>query len=159
MRRAIVGPAREDRRGRPAPELDPVALGASVADPAQIFVQKRVEVVLLRRIELDQGVVRRLGNSGVHGGAAGRHGKAGVASETAGDRVHRIEDGDVHDRKGARRAQGTELLGSVGGTGNVIERVGIECDLIPAPDYAESGPGLRSRRVARLRRVLVVRPP
>ena len=158
MRRAIVGPERKDRRGRPVSEIDPVALGESVADPAQVFGQKPVEVGLLRRIERGQGVVRRLGNSSVPGGAVGRRCKPGVAPVTAGDRVHRIEDGDVNDRKCPRRAQGAGLLGYGGRNGSVIERVGIECDLIPAPDRAESGPGPLPRRSARLRRVLVTRP-
>ena len=61
-------------------------------------------------------------------------GKASVTLVTANDRVHRIEDRDVDDRKRPGRSQGAELLGSLGRDRHVVERIGVKSNLIPVTD-------------------------
>ena len=62
-------------------------------------------------------------------------GDARVALVAAGDRVHGVEDRDVHDRHRPARAAGAELLAEdarvAGRHRRVIEAAGVDRDLVP----------------------------
>src|SRR5438128_5357695 len=149
--RAVGGPEREDRVGGPAAQSNPTPLCLSVPDLVEVFREQLVEARLLRRVELDQRIVRRLGYRGVHGGVAGRRSQARVALVAAGDGVHGIEDRDVDDGKGPARSVGAQLLPEdpvlSGAHGRVVERVGDEQDFIPAPDGVLAARAFRPRRI------------
>jgi hypothetical protein len=158
MLRAVVGSEREDRCGGLSSKIDAVLLGASVVDLTQVFGQERVETLCLRGKQLDQGIVGRLRDRGMHGGAFACGGKASVTLVTANDRVHRIEDRDVDDRKRPGRSQGAELLGSLGRDRHVVERIGVKSNLIPVTDSVHTHM-FSAKYLAAFRRGLVPWPP
>jgi len=86
----------------------------------------------------DQGIVRRLGNGGVHGDVPRCRRQARVALVTAGNGIDRVEDRDVDDGKGPARPVRAQLLPEnavlAGPHRRVVERIGHEQNFIPATD-------------------------
>ena len=108
--RTVVTTPGEDRAGRCAPELDPVDLGAPLRDGPQVLDEQLVERGRLGRVETDQRVVRGQRDGGRSRRFGGSGTKPGIALTPADDRVHRVEDGDMHDRHGPTRSPGSQLL-------------------------------------------------
>ena len=78
-----------------------------------------------------RGLYDRCVNRGIARGG----GDPGIALMIMGDRVHRIENRNVHDCQHAARTRGSELLAEDAILANchrrVIERIRIERDFIP----------------------------
>jgi hypothetical protein len=132
---AVVGASGEDRRRRCLAERDPGLLTGAVRDFREILGEQLVAVVGLRRKDFDQRVVRGLRDRRFHRRAGRRVGQPRVALVVAGDRVHRVEDGDLNDGDGPAGATGTELLAErallAGGDRRVIQPAGVDRDLVP----------------------------
>src|SRR5262249_17385766 len=136
--RAIIGPASEDGRGGPLPKPDAVCLRTSMLALVEVVGELRVKARLLRRVERNQRIMRRLGNGGVHRGVGRGGGKAGITLVAASDGIHHLEDRDMDDRHGPAGARGTVLLAKdpvlSPRYGRVIDPTGVEGHLVPMPE-------------------------
>jgi hypothetical protein len=130
-------------------ELDAVALLALAPrrDARQVLREPRVEARGLRRVELDQRVVRGRRDRRLERGLLARTADPHVALVAAVDSVHRLEDRHVDDRQRAAGAARAELLAVdaalAGGDRSVIEAARVDRDLVPAPHRVEARRGLR----------------
>ena len=143
--RAVAGAQGENGGGGPLPQGDALDLGAALGNPPEVFFELLVEARPLRGKELDQRIVRGLGDGGPHGGPVARGGQAGVAPITADDRVHRIEDRNMDDRHRATRAPRPQVLAKdpllAGLHRRVVEPTGVNGDRVPVVYPAPRGLG------------------
>ena len=141
--RTIVGPEREDRRRGSAPDKNAAPLGDPVRYPelSKILGQQFVERRCLRGVKRHERVVRCLSNRGLDGSARVDARDAGITLVSAGNRVDRIEDRDVDNRRGPTRAARAQLFMKhpvlARCRRRVVESAGVNRDPVPIQHLAQ----------------------